>query len=285
MNQLAINNLTPLMASHIATQPGLGLKPISREYIRKHLPAIYGRQAAGMSQVYTYIKTGALIDALADEGWIVTSAFQPKPQKRDPATVQHVVKLHQSKDIDRLLSGDWAECPVMILHNSGNGRSKLRASFGVYRWACSNGIVVGKTLRAIAMIHQGLSRAGVAALIQEFATGSAEVSAMMDRMRSIVLNEQQRTALAREAVALRTGRTLEEAERDFDLAGVLTPVRVADSGHDLWTTFNVLQERVMHGALPLRTGGRGRAVAPVRDTLGGHAMNEQLWGLAERMAA
>jgi len=261
-----------------------GLAPITRDILRKRYPAIYGHQAAHMSLAYSYIKTGALIDALVDEGWVVTSAFQPKPQKRDPSTVQHVVKMHHSVDIERLKAGDIADSPMMILHNSGNGRSKLRASFGVYRLVCSNGLVLGKTLKAIAMIHQGLTKNGVADLLREFAVGAAEVSGVMQRMRARLLSDGERRSMARSAIALRTGRTLEEAERDFDLDGVLTPVRVEDAGHDLWTTFNVLQERVMHGALPLRTGGRGRAVSAVRDTLSGHAINEALWGLAEARA-
>src|SRR5690606_13459355 len=132
-------------------------------------------------------KTGTLIDALADEGWVVTSAFQPRPMKRDPATVQHVVKLHHSLDIERLLAGDMLDSPVMVLHNSGNGRSKLRASFGVYKLVCSNGLVLGRTLKAIAMIHQGLSKQSVADLLREFATGSAEVSGVMDKMRARAL--------------------------------------------------------------------------------------------------
>lgn len=270
-------------AGLLASRAGQGLKPLSREYLKKNVPAIYGRQAAGMSQAYSFIKTGTLIDALADEGWVVTSAFQPRPMKRDPATVQHVVKLHHSLDIERLLAGDMVDSPVMVLHNSGNGRSKLRASFGVYKLICSNGMVLGRTLKAIAMIHQGLSKQSVADLLREFATGSAEVSGVMDKMRSRHLSETERRMMARQAVAARTNRSLEEAERDFDLDGVLMPLRVEDAGHDLWTTFNVLQERVMHGALPLRTGGRGRAVAAVRDTLGGHAINESLWDMAEGM--
>ena len=70
---------------------------------------------------------------------------------------------------------------------------------------------------------------------------------------------------------------------------LLSERRYDDKGHDLWTTFNVVQENVMRGGLKgtKRTdNGRSRRTTtrPVKAIDRNIKLNQALWYLTEKMA-
>jgi hypothetical protein len=70
---------------------------------------------------------------------------------------------------------------------------------------------------------------------------------------------------------------------------MLIPRRTADTGHDLWSTFNVVQENAVRGGLSgMRQTDDGRwRRATTREITGidqDIKLNKALWVLAEKMA-
>jgi hypothetical protein len=89
------------------------------------------------------------------------------------------------------------------------------------------------------------------------------------------------TAFAMQASALRW------PEADFSnipsAPGLLRVRRAADSGDDLWSVFNVLQENLIRGGVRYfhpQTGGRGKSRA-IRSITENVRLNQELWQLAE----
>ena len=71
----------------------------------------------------------------------------------------------------------------------------------------------------------------------------------MNSMKSVILDDEQKNAIAKEVIRIKKGVSAEEEiEVPEDVvADVLSPVRDEDKSNDLWTVFNVCQEKLMKG--------------------------------------
>lgn len=77
------------------------------------------------------------------------------------------------------------------------------------------------------------------------------MGAWVERMERTQLEVGQRVAFATDATALRFPKRCPEG---IDAEHLLLPRREADRGHDLWTTYNVIEEYVIKGGLSYRVG-------------------------------
>jgi hypothetical protein len=71
---------------------------------------------------------------------------------------------------------------------------------------------------------------------------------------------------------------------DLQIVGLLTPNRGEDEGDDLWTTFNVVQEKYVRGGIET-TSQRGRRtkLRGLQNIMAVNQLNTKLWTLAEEM--
>ena len=91
-----------------------------------------------LSDKYDLISTMDVIDLMRDEGFTVTQSNTLKPRKRDPRTVRHFVRMrHESylKEIN-------GSVPEIMVINANDGSSSLRMEAGLFRFVCSNGLIV-----------------------------------------------------------------------------------------------------------------------------------------------
>ena len=88
------------------------------------------------------------------------------------------------------------------------------------------------------------------------------------------LDSEQRNAFATKAARIRWNKPEDIIP---DSVHILQPVRTADSGNDLWTTFNVAQENILRGGYD-RSKRKTRTVNNIRENL---RINQELWALAE----
>ncbi|WP_242477991.1 DUF932 domain-containing protein [Rubrivivax gelatinosus] len=107
-------------------------------------------------------------------------------------------------------------------------------------------------------------------------------------MRALPLEHGEEIAFATAALALRFGeRALEEgghAPAPVTAEQLIEAHRPEDIRHDLWTTFQRVQENVIQGGQPGRApSGRHLRTQPVRSIDRGVSLNRALWMLAEEM--
>ena len=157
---------------------------------------------------------------------------------------------------------------------------------GVFRLICSNGLVVctdkmvDMSIRHINYTFEELRKV-VSTSIQEI----PNVVAQMNEMREVVLTDNEKKELAKEVIRIRKN-IKEDAEfqvSDEDLKEVLEPIRKEDAGNDLWSVFNVCQEKMIKGGfLSTNKNNRKRKVRGISSIVADMDYNKKLWLKASR---
>jgi len=254
-------------------------EPLSDDQLRRVAPSIFAEAAhVSRSERYTYIPTSTVLAGLRKEG------FQPfmvaQTRVRDDSKrehTKHMLRLRHASQIND------AEANEVILLNSHDGTSSYQMLSGLFRYACSNGLVCGETLADIRVPHKGK-------VVEEVITGAFEVldgfdlvRESRDGMRDVTLDAAEADIFARAALALKYEPSDTEPPPVTE-SQVLRPRRAADSAPDLWSTFNVLQENLVRGGLPARMkNGRRQNTRPVEGLDTNVKINRALWMLAEEM--
>jgi hypothetical protein len=66
------------------------------------------------------------------------------------------------------------------------------------------------------------------------------------------------------------------------MSDILTPFRPEDEGNDLWTTFNVIQEKMMRGGFSYKSQrGRTTKLRGIQSIQASNRLNTKLWEAAE----
>jgi hypothetical protein len=67
---------------------------------------------------------------------------------------------------------------------------------------------------------------------------------------------------------------------EIDFADLLSPVREADKGNDLWSVYNVVQEKLTHGLFNYKYGTKTRKARKIKNFSQDMVLNERLYDLA-----
>lgn len=262
-------------------------EPLSEEQIRRAAPSVFADAAHdSRSARYAYIATAEILAGLSREGFKVYSAQQSRTRDADrTGHTKHLLRLrHES--MRALTVGDSA--PEIVLINSHDGSSAYQMSGGMFRLACSNGLMVPDGVcQSIKVQHTGRILDKVTAGAFEVLDGLTRVIDSRDSMRALSLNDGEQRAFAHAAALLRfepaEGETVPVTPEQIN-----RPRRADDRAPDLWTTFNRVQENVIRGGLRGQTidatGRRQhrqtRAVTGIDQDV---RLNRALWTLAEEM--
>jgi hypothetical protein len=155
---------------------------------------------------------------------------------------------------------------------------------GVFRIACLNSLVAKLAdIDALKVRHSGNALDKVIEGTFTVLNNAEAVMSNIERWQSKQLSPQARHAFA---VGAHTER-FADAEGKITTAikpdQLLQTRRIADTGNDLWSTFNVIQENVVRGGLHARAQGQHRAVT-TREVKGidqSVKLNSGLWAMAQ----
>jgi len=101
----------------------------------------------------------------------------------------------------------------------------------------------------------------------------------LNKFSSIELGQEQMLDFAKKALSAR----FDERELDnikIDLKDLLTPTRKEDNGSDLWSVYNVVQEKLTHGLFNYQYGNKSRKARKIKNFNKDLELNEKLYGLA-----
>jgi hypothetical protein len=259
--------------------------PLSLDQIRRAAPSVFATEAHdSRSERYAYIPTADVLAGLQREGFEVFAASQSRTRLADRREfTKHMLRLRHASQIGRAaVVGD--SVPEIVLINSHDGSSSYQLMGGMFRFVCSNGMVVPDGVcSTIKVQHSGQVRDKVTAGAFEVLDGCTRVVESRDAMRAIALQPAEAAAFGRAALQLRYDLAEGEAAPITE-AQVLQARRIDDRGGDLWSTFNRVQENTIRGGL------RGRAANGARRTTRAVTgidqdvkLNRALWSLAEEM--
>lgn len=153
---------------------------------------------------------------------------------------------------------------------------------GVFRDACSNGLVWGDVVNDIRIRHKGDIVHDVIEGAFRVVDDFEQVREQMDGMKALTLNQGEQNAFANAALALRYDT--EAAPAPITESQLLRVKRAEDRPSDLWTTFNRVQENLVQGGLRGRTAtGQIRTTRQITGIDQGIKLNRALWLLSEEM--
>jgi hypothetical protein len=101
----------------------------------------------------------------------------------------------------------------------------------------------------------------------------------MNKMKEIEMGEQAALDFAKKALTTRFGE--KEVNRiKVDLKDLLNPTRKEDMGNDVWSVFNVVQEKIIEGDFEYISGTKVRKARKVKNFKQDQKINKELFELA-----
>ena len=101
----------------------------------------------------------------------------------------------------------------------------------------------------------------------------------MNKMKQIEMSQDAAIEFARKAVATRFNEN-EIENISVDINTLLIPTRKEDEGNDLWSVFNVVQEKILDGDFNYTFGVKVRKARKIKNFSQDLKINKELFNLA-----
>ena len=263
---------------------------LNDEQIKKACPVAFSQKASNeVSEYYTHIPTNRVIDDMRELGWGVIEAKQVAARKKATQGFQkhmivfrHPDLMVEGKDGDNV----W---PQIIMTNSHDGKNSFTFQAGMYRFVCSNGLVIAdQEFGSMKIRHMGYDFETLRETINEMVEKLPLTVESMNKFKQTELSEPQKYDLARKALATRfkvqEGQKVDQVYK-INLDEFLKPVRKEDAGNDLWSVFNLVQEKVVEGDFEYVSGVRARKAHKIKNFKQDLDVNQKLFEVAKEFAA
>jgi len=191
-----------------------------------------------LSERYKFIPTDELIAALTEYGFTLTSFTQMN--KRNAALKPYAKHMFRMK---RRGSYEINEVyPEIVGENSYDGTTRFYLMFGLFRKACSNGLVISDaTIASISLVHCGYTLGDqIEEGMKTIDSGLMTAVQRAKDMGDVAMNSDDRLLFASKA---------RPEGSKYEPEILLTPRRYGDKDaiENLWGTLNVVQENLIRG--------------------------------------
>jgi hypothetical protein len=257
---------------------------LTNEQIKRIAPSVFTATAASsVSQHYTHIPTSVIVDDMKQLGWQVVDAKEVKARK-GVGFQKHLIVFRNPEVVINGTDGDDV-FPQILLTNSHDGKNAFTFTAGLFRMVCENGLVIStEQFEDVKMRHLGYTFEELQVKIREMVERLPLTVESMNKMKSIQLNEKQAVEFALKALATRFNE--DEMKRiTVDAKELLKPVRKEDEGSDLWSVFNVIQEKILDGDFNYVAGNRSRKARRIKNFNQDLKVNKELFAVAAKYIA
>ena len=241
--------------------------------IKSIAPAIFSTSAdPKMSNKYSFVPTIELMENFTNEGWELSSVRQ---------NGKGIYGVHEIRFRNGELPAVGDTLVEAIVRNSHNGTTALTVGAGLFRVACSNGLVVPtSTAEQFTVRHMGFDSDDVKRLTESFAKKLPIIQNSVDKMMGKMLTEGEKIDFAKNASIIKWG--MGSIPATLNMEELITPIRKEDEGDDLWKVFNVVQEKFIKGGVEYKSNkGRKTSLKGLKNIMATNQMNTKLWTLAE----
>jgi len=256
-------------------------KYLTKENMKSMAPSIFAEKPSNeVSKHYTHIPTTKVIDDMELLGWKPIEAKEVKARKKSTKGYQKHLIVFRNDDV--VINGEDGDTvfPQILLTNSHDGKNAFQFQAGLYRLICSNGLVIADTqFEAVKMRHMGYTFEDLQVKIKEMVEKLPLTVESMNKMKAKEMAEEEIIQFAKDAINTRF--TEKEINRiQIDLKELVNPVRKEDAGNDLWSVFNVVQEKIVTGDFDYRAGGKVRKAREIKNFKQDMKINKELFDLA-----
>ena len=259
---------------------------MSDEQIKEIAPAVFTQKPSSeVSKHYTHIPTTKVINDMRTLGWDVVDVKEVKARKAKTRGVQKHMVVFRNPDV--VINGNDGDTvfPQILLTNSHDGKNAFTFTAGLFRLICENGLVISTTqFEDVKMRHMGYTFEDLQQNIREMVEKLPLTVESMNKMKEVEMKQEQALEFAKRALTTRFDE--KQMNRiNVDLDALLAPTRVEDKGNDVWSIFNVVQEKIIDGDFEYITGSKTRKARRVKNFKQDQKINKELFELALEYAA
>lgn len=262
-------------------------EPLTLDAIRIAAPSVFAEDAHdSRSDRYTYIPTVAVVEHLMSKGYGVFAVSQSG--SKDEGKRNHTKHMIRFRDLNQSISTVGQTFYEQVLTNAHDGTSAWRFMAGLYRLACSNGLIVSAgMIEDIRIKHTGRILEEVSAGVQRMALEMPKVGQAVQEMQQLRLTYDEQKVFAQAALTIKY-----DDESPIRPETTLQVRREEDKDSTLWNTLNRVQESLIRGGdryvkrTETNTGRariQRRSTNAVNSVSGLTGINRALWTLAEEM--
>lgn len=227
------------------------------------------------SDRYTHVDTRKVVEHFLGSGWSIESYTEAAPQK---ARNNDGYQTHQvSMTYD--LGSDFIK-PMIRIKNSHDGTTRFQLLAGLLRIVCLNGLTSLSERFTVESKHLGIDSVWLDTAQSRALQASQDMVSEITSWQALELSEDKAMVLGKACLDLckpgisegyaelvknpRYNRGKVDAAYQRMIKQVITPTRKQDNYPDLWTYFNIIQERIMRGGLRYRSkSGKRMTTNPV----------------------
>ena len=268
----------------------IGYEALTLAELKDVVPAAFMKQPHVLTtKHYSFVNSEDLIKAIMKLGWEIRSGKQNGPDRYARHMIRFVhPKMGYMKEIDK----DNVE-PQIILDNSHNRISSTQIHMGLFRLVCSNGLVVSipGMSTAFKFRHMGVDMKELTQALELAAEQYKTIGDHVADMQDVAMTDEMTKNFAISAIAkrephlfLNKDKTInsELILKSVDMNEITSPVRGEDKAGNLWTVFNVLQERLVNGGYGRVTpSGRNAVARGISSATRNIVFNKEIWQIAE----
>jgi hypothetical protein len=256
------------------------IETISKEQVKQVAPSVFTKTgSSNVSEKYSHIPTERVMDDMEALGWNVVDAKEIKARKNQ-GFQKHMLIFANPEIVINGADGDTV-FPRILLTNSHDGKNAFTFQAGLFRLVCSNGLVIAdEQFGSMKIRHMGYDFEALQTLITEMVEKLPLTVESMNRFKSKQLTQEQKEQFALEAIGLR----FDTEDKTFNLDEILTPTRKEDNGDDLWSVFNLVQEKLVNGMFTYGAGVKIRKARRIKNFQQDIALNSDLYKLALQYA-
>jgi hypothetical protein len=252
------------------------IEAISKEQVKQVAPSVFTKTGSStVSEKYSHIPTERVMDDMEALGWNVVDAKEIKARKNQ-GFQKHMLIFANPEIVINGADGDTV-FPRILLTNSHDGKNAFSFQAGLFRLVCSNGLVIAdEQFGKMKIRHMGYDFEALQSLITEMVEKLPLTVESMNRFKNKQLSEDQKQKFALEALGLR----FDTDNKTFNVDEFLTPTRKEDEGNDLWSVFNLVQEKLVNGMVDYRAGSKNRKARRIKNFQQDVKLNSELYELA-----
>lgn len=269
----------------------LGHKVQTLEELQEVTPAVFATAPKnGVTTKYNFVPTDEIVKNILSLGWDLHSAKQNGNQD----TSRHMVRFTHPKMGNMAQLGKDKVKPQIILDNSHDRGSSAQIHMGLFRLVCTNGLVtsIPGMYNNVKFRHMGIDREEIKKVLDAAAAQYMNIGDHVSNMMDITMLQDDKEQFAIEAIALREPHLFINEDGTINMKAltastnpldIISPIRGEDEANNLWTVFNVIQERMIKGGYKrIATNGRNSTTRGVSSASRNIALNKELWTVAEK---
>ena len=252
---------------------------LTKEQIKEKAKSIFATGGGeNTSERYSHIPTYQIVEDMKVLGWEVVDVKEVKARK-NVGFQKHLVVFRNNDIVIDGKDGDTV-FPQILLTNSSDGKNAFTFRAGLFRLVCENGLVIStQDFANMRIRHYGYKFEDLKATITNIVEKLPLTVASMNKFKQIQLNKKQILKLAKDALNIRFGE-VEMNRITVDWNEFVKPTRREDEGTDLWSVFNVVQEKVLEGDFNYVAGNKSRKARKIKNFNQDMELNSRLYELA-----